>query len=134
LECGDFVHQISKRIIEPETKKLILEHYVHECRASKNLPYLRELEEAAFREMWMEKKMQLIQESVLRHDDQLFGFFSREAFIAAAMKHEFNDESIEPHVDMKRLCYDVEYILASYHLTFLNRELHECHTPIVGVW
>jgi hypothetical protein len=126
------MHELSNKKIDQHVKKMILENYVHECQVTKNLPILTNLDDAVFRTMFMEHKLKLIEESIARHDDQLFGFYTREEFIAAALKQEFNDASLEPHIDMKQLCYDINYILSYYHLTFLN--MHERHTPIVGVW
>jgi hypothetical protein len=128
------MHQLINQKIDAQTKKIILDNYVHECRDKQNLPIVSNLYRTILREMWMEKQLQLLEESIARHDDRLYGFYSREEFIAAVLKGEFKDESLEPNINAIHLSNSIRRLLSYYRLTFLDGALNECTTPIVGVW
>lgn len=120
-------------VTDSKTEALILKCYRYDC-GERQLPNMYMLCEGIFRELWMERRLQLIEAAIGRHDDILYGFDTRESFIAAAFRQDFNDESVDPKIDKIPL-YDTIYnVVHYYNMTYSDHRPNKQYAPVIGVW
>jgi hypothetical protein len=97
-------------------------------------PFIGDLRNSVYKEIWMEQRLELIYEAILRHDDELYGFKTREEFSAAAMRRDFNDAAIEPTETAENVLRDVYHVLESCGLSFVDFQFVIRNEPIKEVW
>lgn len=99
-----------------------------------HLPSIEHLRDYMYQEYWLAERMRLIQDAIRRNDDQMYGFATQESFAAAALRQDFNDGTLEPHINEQAIHEHIRMVLLDYHFFFMDDRHIIRNTPVKEVW
>lgn len=98
------------------------------------IPRMEDIVERVFWELHTMERMELIENAIKRHDDQLFGYSTPEQFMEAAWSGHIPDHALQPKIEKDAVLMQVIDFVFEQNLFVLDFNDQIRHAPLKEVW